>query len=193
MALGAFAGLSRRLSQDSELTSPLLADALVLAWFGAGGLTVVLLGPDGPVAPELEHASVGVTLAALGQLRRGARCGDRGATGAAIVACLGWLTLRASAGLLGLIHSDLVYRPSKFILGTPGSEVLIAVQCSGFEGMGLLAVVARRVSLVLPQRPSLSPCPGAGTAGTGAELAGERPADRRPGGNWRTPSRRNWL
>jgi len=141
VALGAFAGLTSRLSQGSELASPLLADAMVLAWFGAGGLTAVLWALAGLSLPSWSSLLVELRWPLVAGLGVGLGAVVAGQLALPLWRPLGRLTLQTSAGLLGLIHPDLVYRPSKLILGTPRFEVYIAPACSGFEGMGLMAIV----------------------------------------------------
>ena len=69
-----------------------------------------------------------------------------GAVGVGLLAAglwhpLGNATFWSVQGLLGLICRDLVCRPSEFVLGTPDFHVEISWQCSGYEGMGLIAVL----------------------------------------------------
>jgi exosortase E/protease (VPEID-CTERM system) len=52
--------------------------------------------------------------------------------------CLG--TFSAVAGMLRLIGLEVVSRPDRFVIGTPSFRVLIAPQCSGYEGIGLIWV-----------------------------------------------------
>jgi exosortase E/protease (VPEID-CTERM system) len=57
-----------------------------------------------------------------------------------------WLPLNRSTlwlvnGILSLIFKVTVYKPDRFWIGTPKFSVYLAPQCSGFEGMGLIAVL----------------------------------------------------
>jgi exosortase E/protease (VPEID-CTERM system) len=51
---------------------------------------------------------------------------------------LGLSTLWTVRGLLGLVASDVVCDPSRFIMGTSRFAVEIAPECSGYEGIGLI-------------------------------------------------------
>jgi len=51
---------------------------------------------------------------------------------------LGSGTLECVHALLGLVSTNLVYEPSRFVLGTDSFAVEIAWQCSGYEGIGLV-------------------------------------------------------
>jgi exosortase E/protease (VPEID-CTERM system) len=53
---------------------------------------------------------------------------------------LGYLTLRVVAALVGLIASDPVSEPARFLVGTKRFSVEIARQCSGYQGIGLVWV-----------------------------------------------------
>ena len=141
VALGVFAGLTRRLTHGSELVSPLVADALVLSWVGAGGLTFVLWALSGLSLPGWSSLLAELRWPLMAGLGVGLSAVVAGDLAQLLWLHLGQLTLRTSAGMLGLIHPELVYRPSEFILGTPRFEVMVAPSCSGFEGMGLMAVV----------------------------------------------------
>jgi exosortase E/protease (VPEID-CTERM system) len=141
VALAAFAALSRPLSEHYERVSGLPIDGLTLAWIVAGGLLVVFWALAAlPLSvwkvllwelrwPLAAGFVVGIAALGLGQLIQ------------PFWHSLGWVTLQSSTWLLGLFHHDLVYIPEKLILGTPRFQVVVAPQCSGFEGVGLLAVV----------------------------------------------------
>ena len=51
---------------------------------------------------------------------------------------LAGITLNLVHSLLSLFETDVVYRPSEFIVGTGAFPVLIAPECSGYEGVGLV-------------------------------------------------------
>lgn len=53
---------------------------------------------------------------------------------------LGGATLWAVHKMLGLVFRDVVYRESDGVVGTPAFKVLIAPECSGYEGIGLVLV-----------------------------------------------------
>jgi exosortase E/protease (VPEID-CTERM system) len=53
---------------------------------------------------------------------------------------LGAPTLWTAARLLGLVVSDVVCHPETRTLGTADFQVIIAPQCSGYDGMGLITV-----------------------------------------------------
>jgi exosortase E/protease (VPEID-CTERM system) len=141
LALAAFALLSRPLSDHYQRVSGLPIDALTLVWIVAGGLLVVFLALAAlPLVgwkvllselrwPLAAGFAVGIAALVVGQLVQ------------PFWHSLGWVTLQSSGWLLGLFHHDLVYIPEQLILGTPRFQVVVAPQCSGFEGMGLLAVV----------------------------------------------------
>ena len=117
VALGAFAGLTSRLWQGSELASPLLADAMVLAWFGAGGLTVVLLALAGLSLASWSSLLVELRWPLVAGLGVGLGAVVAGQLAQPLWRPLGRLTLQTSAGLLGLISS----RPGLSSLGAhPG-------------------------------------------------------------------------
>ena len=48
-------------------------------------------------------------------------------------------TFLAVTGMLRLMFSNVVYKPETFTVGTPTFEVGISPECSGYEGMGLMA------------------------------------------------------
>jgi exosortase E/protease (VPEID-CTERM system) len=52
---------------------------------------------------------------------------------------LAMATLSLIHVLLRCCYTDLIYRPSEQVIGTPAFEVRIAPECSGYEGMGLIA------------------------------------------------------
>jgi len=114
------------------------APAWIVAWVVSGLAVMVLLvatalppGAWGPLARQGLTALavglvVGIAAAGAGQLTR-----------------LLWLplarcTLDAVHALLGLACTDLVYQPSRFVVGTKAFAVEIAPQCSGYEGIGLV-------------------------------------------------------
>lgn len=53
---------------------------------------------------------------------------------------LGQATLWLVRGLLATGYRDLVWNPDQFVVGTPRFWVEIAPQCSGYEGIGLIAI-----------------------------------------------------
>jgi exosortase E/protease (VPEID-CTERM system) len=53
---------------------------------------------------------------------------------------LGGATLWTVHHLLGLLFHDVVYRAPEGVVGTPAFTVLIAPECSGYEGIGLVLV-----------------------------------------------------
>ncbi len=66
------------------------------------------------------------------------------------------LTFNVSGYLLGVFYPEVVIQPVHKILGTPGFEVQISPQCSGYEGIGLIIVflflyiIAYRRTLLFP-------------------------------------------
>jgi exosortase E/protease (VPEID-CTERM system) len=49
-------------------------------------------------------------------------------------------TLGLVHGILSLLYSDTICRPEEGLVGTDSFSVLIAPECSGYEGMGMMAV-----------------------------------------------------
>jgi exosortase E/protease (VPEID-CTERM system) len=155
-------------SQSPDRTSRcLLAHGLCLVVF-VGLTTAVLEGGKRPVLPSLALAvawggmalatfvswlSIGVRPSSLMPLMR------RGPGIALTVCAVGlaawgagrltsglWLPLNRSTlwlvnAILRLIFGVTIYKPERFYIGTPKYAVYLAPQCSGFEGMGLIAVL----------------------------------------------------
>ena len=90
------------------------------------------------------------------------------------------LTLEIVAALFGLSGQEVVSVPEDFIVGTLSYDVLIDRQCSGYEGIGLIAVLLGfylflfRKSLRFPNALTLPSHWG------GASLARKQPANRSP-------------
>jgi exosortase E/protease (VPEID-CTERM system) len=111
-----------------------------LAWILMGGITVAFwLGAMVP--PELWPA---VFLrvwkpAALG-LGVGVLACVAGELSDQLWKPLGYCTMWLAHGMLSLVTRQLVYDPSQFVLGTTKFWVVIAPACSGYEGIGLIAV-----------------------------------------------------
>ena len=110
----------------------------VTAWFLVGATVVASWG----------LAFLGHWLAVLST--RGNRALAAGAVGLGVLAWLGgfvsealWRTAAGhtfsiAAAALRLVYDDVVSRPERLVLGTPGFRVYIAPTCSGLEGVGLI-------------------------------------------------------
>jgi len=120
----------------AEDMSSLLPVAWIAALVATSGLWLLALAP-GSFWRRFAAAEAGVLLAA------------------AAVGLLAWvlaryaqtlwspmseLTFRLAGGLLELFYTDIIADPETKRLGVQGFSVLIAPVCSGYEGMGLMAI-----------------------------------------------------
>jgi exosortase E/protease (VPEID-CTERM system) len=136
---GLFVWLTSQVMEGDLASSP-TPEAWVIAWGLGGAATLALL-----IAAALPPASWWPLL----QPRAGAL------VAAALVGVAAWTASRwsdllwtplaaasfaVSEGLLQLLFPDVVSLPDRLILGTPGFRVIISPACSGYEGIGLVAV-----------------------------------------------------
>jgi exosortase E/protease (VPEID-CTERM system) len=135
--LGIFWWLTARLFEGGALVSSRAA-GWVLIW-GMMGLGVVLslaatvLPPVswGILAPHaLRPVAVGLSVAMAAMVV--------GLLARRLWMPLGRWTLEAVHGLLGLTSTEVLYEPSRSLIGTESFAVEIAPQCSGYEGIGLV-------------------------------------------------------
>ena len=77
-------------------------------------------------------------------------------------------------GMVSLVFSDTICIPDQFIVGTSSFQVEVSAECSGYEGVGLIAVFACVALSDLPPRLRLPASISARAAGDGPHLAGQR-------------------
>jgi len=115
--------------------------ALVVAW-GMTGLATLVLWGMAMLPPDLW---VVLIRRSAGSLVAGPALG----VAAYLVGLLAqnqWqplsgATLQLVRGLLSLVFSDTICQPDQSLVGTPSYSVTIAPECSGYEGMGLIAAL----------------------------------------------------
>lgn len=139
LALAGFAVATDQLLKAVTATGTASGHSLI-AWLALGA-TTGLCWCACVVSPSLWGATLrrgwGIGLAAL------AAGVSAWCLGRLLLECwerLGQGTLWLSAGLLRCLTREVVCRPEQFLLGTPGFVVEISPACSGYEGMGLMAV-----------------------------------------------------
>jgi exosortase E/protease (VPEID-CTERM system) len=139
MHLAAFALLAH--FSDRILANPLLADQReVAAWWGAV-LSTGLFWLAAAVPPRFWP---GLVRSGRRVLLAGFAVGLGGWAGSEL-ARSGWEsssapTFWAVARLLSLVYPEVVSDPETFVLGTPSFRVMIAPECSGYEGVGLVCL-----------------------------------------------------
>ncbi len=117
-----------------------LPDILVLGWliaaFAAGWLWLLSLAPFAfwrrLLADERRVFAAALAVGALAWLIA--------SYAQSLWTPLSELTFALSAGILGAFYPDVVVDPEHMRLGARGFVVNIAPQCSGYEGMGLVAI-----------------------------------------------------
>ncbi len=150
---------------ESPWRAWLAAGAQLVAFAGTAWLAVRLFGPGRTVGAGAFVAWLGcaaatallaLTIAApAGTLLRAASAHLRVPLLAIAVGLLSWRavdaaeglwgvlrsgTLRAVAGVLGAVATDVVVDPSRSLVGAGGFDVLVAPVCSGVDGLGLVVV-----------------------------------------------------
>jgi exosortase E/protease (VPEID-CTERM system) len=136
-ALAVFIWLTGQVFEGATLRSP-SALAWVVGWFASGLIVVTLL-----IATALPRSDWGLLArrgypaVLLGLVVAIAAAGAGHFTGQ-LWRPLARGTLDCAYGLLGLFSSNLVYEPSRYVVGTDAFSVEIAPQCSGYEGIGLV-------------------------------------------------------
>jgi exosortase E/protease (VPEID-CTERM system) len=136
-ALAAFVWLTSRVLEGGAIASA-WAPAWTVAWLVSGAAVVTLLAAAA-LPPGLGKLLVRHGLRAiLAGLLVGLAAAGAGRLTGLLWVPLGRSTLVAVRCLLGLVCTEPVYEPSRFILGTPSFSVHIAPQCSGYEGIGLV-------------------------------------------------------
>jgi exosortase E/protease (VPEID-CTERM system) len=159
---GAFFFVSRVVFEgaDSVAGPPAL---WALAWWCLGTLSVVSWGltalPGRTWLRLVQHAPGGILSGAC----LGAAGWAAGELAVSFWEPLGFSTLWSAHKLLACFYPDAFYRASDFVVGTPSFDVTIAPECSGYEGMGLIAaflavyLMLFRRSLRMPQALLLFP------------------------------------
>lgn len=140
LAYAAFLGVAWRLRQ-SVTASGTASTPLYLLWsalgvLSLGALAALVLPRDGLLA--LVRRTAGPVL--MGLLVGGAAW-YAGQTSNALWEPLSPWTLRPVVALVGAFTSDLVFIPERLEVGTSRFSVTVAAICSGYEGMGLVAVL----------------------------------------------------
>lgn len=139
LAIAGFAGLTASFLEGSARAAP-FAEAWVAAWFGLGLIAAAcwvacltpprswraLAAQNWPVA--LAAGGIGLAAWLVGRLATGGW------------EAFGRCTLLTASGLLRLVSAQVICFPDQFILGTPSFLVEVSPACSGYEGMGLMAV-----------------------------------------------------
>jgi exosortase E/protease (VPEID-CTERM system) len=114
----------------------------ISAWLGLGVLLVVALAASVFRAASWRRLAPVMAQATLAGLVVGIV-----AVGAGQITSQFWLplarvTLDSVHVLMCLFESNIIYEPSKFIVGTERFTVSIAPECSGYEGIGLILAFA---------------------------------------------------
>ncbi len=138
-AFGVFAAVTARILGADFQTSP-YPGGWIAAWAALGMLSMALWGA---VALPME-LWLPLLRRATPALLAGAGVGLAAWAGGSLTT-LAWRPLGQSAlwtarGLLSLMTSDVVCVPAEFLVGTRTFQVVIAPQCSGYEGIGLVWV-----------------------------------------------------
>ena len=162
VGVSAFFALSRALVGALEPTAP---DPLLIAgaWLASGVVAFLALAHALLPLPALTRAA----RKAFRALALGTALGIL-AWGAGLATLEFWdplapITLHGVAAVLGLVSSDLRSDPATATLAFEAFQVVIARECSGYEGIGLLAILtasylwAFRSSLRFPQALAILP------------------------------------
>jgi exosortase E/protease (VPEID-CTERM system) len=120
--------------------APPVGAAAFVAWAACAFATVILAAgiaaPAGALASlALRHLRVPLFAVAIGLLSWRAVAAAEGLWGT-----LQGATLLAVAALLQLVSPDVVVIPAESVIGLAGFEVVVAPECSGVDGLGLVLV-----------------------------------------------------
>jgi exosortase E/protease (VPEID-CTERM system) len=139
----AFGGFYRitALVMEGGLESAAYPGGVVVLWVLAGGLTLLLLGLAAlPAADWLTLARRHLGLVIAAALAAPAAWGA-GYFSDRLWWSLAGPTLVVVRGLLSAVCPQVVCDPAAYVIGTPAFRVHILPECSGYEGIGLLAVL----------------------------------------------------